>query len=283
MFCGDLTGKGVVPFVKEKDGYVCTFYGRRQVLRNERDLVRMEQQIDMTGLYPIRSTPEEIERYKQDPALVDAVMKERILARMREWMEQLTTQVDLKKIPVIVIPGNDDDPAVDEVIKSYRDAGVTWALDGPVDLLGFQVLSFAHVNPTPWDTPREATEDVLAVMLEEQVGKLERGRPTIFNIHAPPHGTSLDLAPKLKANLSPEMGPGGIETVHVGSTAVAEAIRRFRPAIGLHGHIHESGSHDLVDGIPVVNPGSEYGENILRGAIVEVHRGNVLRFWRVEG
>ncbi len=283
MLCGDLTGKGVVPLVKERDGYVCTFYGRREVAKNDKALAQMEQQIAMTGLYPIRATPEEIEQFKRDPSLVDRVMQEKIVERMGQWMEQLIAQVDLKKIPVIVMPGNDDDFAVDEVIKRYRDAGVVWALDGPVDLLGFQVMSFAHVNPTPWDTPREAPEEKLAEMLEVEMGKLDRGRPTIFNIHAPPYGTNLDIAPKLRKDLTPEVGPGGIETINVGSTAVYDAIRRFRPKIGLHGHIHESGAHDMIDGIPVVNPGSEYGENILRGVIVEVAGGEVNRYWRVEG
>lgn len=283
MLCGDLTGKGVVPFVKEKDGYAHYFYGKRELLKTEKALLEMEQQIAMTGLYPIRATPEEIEQYKQDPKLVDKVMKEKIVARMKEWMEQLTAQIDLKKIPVIVMPGNDDDYAIDDVIKSYRDAGVVWALDGPVNVLGFQVMSFAHVNPTPWDTPREATEDKLAEMLEAEMAKLDHGRPTIFNIHAPPHGTNLDLAPKLRKDLTPEVGPSGIEMVNVGSTAVADAIRRFHPKIGLHGHIHESAGHDMVDGVPVLNPGSEYGENILRGVIVEVAGGDIKRFWRVEG
>lgn len=283
MFCGDLTGKGVVPFVQEKGGWAHYFYGKRELLKSEKQLQEMEQQIAMTGLYPIRTTPEEVEQFKKDPALVDKIMKEKIVARMKEWMDQLVSTIDLKKIPVVVMPGNDDDFAVDAVIKSYADAGVVWALDGPIEVLGFQVMSFAHVNPTPWDTPREAPEEKLAEMLEVEMAKLDPKLPTIFNIHAPPYGTSLDQAPKLRKDLTPEVGPGGIEMVSVGSKAVREAIRKFRPKIGLHGHIHESSGHDVVDGVPVVNPGSEYGENVLRGVIVEVSGGNINRFWRVEG
>lgn len=283
MLCGDLTGKGVVPFVEEKGGYAHYFYGKREFMKNEKALLEAEKAIAMTGLYPIRATPAEIEQYQRDPKLVDKVMKEKIGERMKVWMEQLVAQIDLKKIPVIVMPGNDDDFLVDGVIKSFKDAGVVWALDGPVDVLGFQVMSFAHVNPTPWDTSREAPEDKLAEMLEVEMGKLDPKLPTIFNIHAPPHDTSLDQAPKLRKDLTPEIGPSGIEMVPVGSTAVREAIRKFRPKIGLHGHIHESAGHDMIDGVPVVNPGSEYGENVLRGVIVEVGNGDITRFWRVEG
>jgi len=283
MLCGDLTGKGLVPLVRDKQGYVCNFYGRKQLLRNEREIARMEQQISMTGMYPIRCTPEEVTELQQKPERLEQVMREQMVARMEQWMEQLVSRVDLKKVTVVVMPGNDDDPAIDEVIKKYRDAGVLWPLDGPVEVAGFQVASLAHVNPTPWNTPREGTEEQLEKLIEEQVSQLEDPRRSIFNFHAPPYGTSLDLAPKLKPDLTPVMGPGGVEMVHVGSKAVAEAIRRYRPVIGLHGHVHESAAHDLIDGVPVVNPGSEYGENVLRGVVVEMTRDGVQRFWRVEG
>jgi len=283
MLCGDLTGKGLVPLVQEKQGYVCSFYGRRQLLRNERDITRMEQQISMTGMYPLRCTQEEVNRLQNDPKHLEEVMREQMVARMEQWMEQLVSRVAPRKVTVMVMPGNDDDPVIDDVIKKYRDAGVVWPLDGPVEVAGFQVASLAHVNPTPWNTPREGTEEELQELIDEQVGQLDDPRRAIFNFHAPPYGTALDLAPKLRPDLTPVMGPGGVETVHVGSKAVADAIRKYRPLIGLHGHIHESAAHDLIEGVPVVNPGSEYGENVLRGVIVETTRDGIQRFWRVEG
>lgn len=283
MFCGDLTGKGLVPLVQEKQGYVCSFYGRRQLLRNDREIARMEQQISMTGMYPLRCTQAEVERLQNDPAYLEQVMREKMVARMEEWMEQLVSRVDLRKVTVMVMPGNDDDLAIDDVIKKYRDAGVLWPLDGPVEVAGFQVASLAHVNPTPWNTPREGSEEELAKLIDEQVSQLDDPHRSIFNFHAPPYGTALDLAPKLKPDLTPVMGPGGVETIHVGSQAVTGAIRKYRPLIGLHGHIHESAAHDRIEGVPVVNPGSEYGENVLRGVIVETTRDGVQRFWRVEG
>lgn len=283
MLCGDLTGKGLVPLLQDKQCYVCNFYGRKQILRNEREIARMEQHISMTGMYPIRCTPDEVSELQKKPERLEQVMRQQMVARMEQWMEQLVSRVDLKKVTVLVMPGNDDDTAIDEVIKKYRDAGVLWPLDGPVEVAGFQVASLAHVNPTPWNTPREGNEEELQKLIEQQVSQLDNPKRAIFNFHAPPYGTSLDLAPKLKPDLTPVMGPGGVEMVHVGSHAVAEAIRKCRPLIGLHGHIHESAAHDLIEGVPVVNPGSEYGENVLRGVIVETSRDGIQRFWRVEG
>jgi Icc-related predicted phosphoesterase len=283
MFCGDLTGKGIVPLVEEKGGVVNTFFGRRQVLRSEAEVKRAEEAISMSGMYPVRCTPEEVEALKANPKLVEERVRGEIVKRMEQWMEELVSRVDLKKTKVVVMPGNDDDYAIDEVIKRYCGVGIVWCLDGPVEVAGFEMISLAHVNPTPWNTPREATEEELAVMIEKLASQLSDPRRSIFNFHAPPYGTSIDLAPKLKPDLTPVIGPGGAEMIHVGSRAVAEALRRWRPVIGLHGHIHESGGQDRVDGVPVVNPGSEYGENVLRAVIVETSRDGILRFWRVEG
>ena len=60
----------------------------------------------------------------------------------------------------------------------------------------------------------------------------------------------------------------------VGSTACRAAIERYQPLLGLHGHLHESrGVHKLGRTI-CLNPGSEYNEGILRGALVELRRGS---------
>ena len=40
--------------------------------------------------------------------------------------------------------------------------------------------------------------------------------------------------------------------------------------IGLHGHIHESKGIRKLAGVTIANPGSEYGEGILDGLIVDL-------------
>lgn len=108
-------------------------------------------------------------------------------------------------------------------------------------------------------------------------------RRSIFNLHAPPHGTMLDLAPELDASKKPVTIAGQVNFEHVGSKAVTEAIERYQPLMGLHGHIHESCGHDSIGDTPVINPGSEYGEGILRGYVIEIENGLVVNQWKVEG
>jgi hypothetical protein len=94
----------------------------------------------------------------------------------------------------------------------------------------------------------------------------------IFSLHVPPLGTGLDLAPKLDDYLRPRVGAGGLEMIPVGSTATRDAIVRYKPMIGLHGHIHESKGVKKLDGVTIANPGSEYGEGVLDGLLVDIDR-----------
>jgi Icc-related predicted phosphoesterase len=56
----------------------------------------------------------------------------------------------------------------------------------------------------------------------------------------------------------------------VGSTAVRELIETYQPALGLHGHVHESKAMNTIGRTVVANPGSEYTEGVMRAAHVEL-------------
>ena len=63
------------------------------------------------------------------------------------------------------------------------------------------MLSCSWTNPTPWDSPREEPEERLLERLHGLAAQLDPGLTTIFNLHCPPHGTTLDRAPQLTADL----------------------------------------------------------------------------------
>jgi len=97
----------------------------------------------------------------------------------------------------------------------------------------------------------------------------------IFNIHCPPYRSGLDSAPLLDAELKPVVRGGHLELKPVGSTAVCEAIERFQPLLGLHGHVHESPAMKKIGRSMGINPGSDYLTTHLRGAIVQLDRHKV--------
>jgi uncharacterized protein len=65
--------------------------------------------------------------------------------------------------------------------------------------------------------------------------------------------------------------------VPVGSRAVRQAIEEYQPLLSLHGHIHESPGSVRIGRTVAVNPGSEYGEGVLRGALITVGGGRIRR------
>jgi uncharacterized protein len=284
LLCGDLTGKSLVPIIDQGDGtHRAYYFGKNWSLSSGIEVDEMERRINDAGAYALRCDRDRVAELQSDPCQVESLMMSMIKDRVARWMELLIDQVDLSRVDVVVMPGNDDDWDIDDVIRSYSDRGIVWCLDGPVDVLGAPMISLDYVSPTPWDTPREDSERGMAKRIRGLVKQLADPSKAIFNFHAPPHGTMLDLAPELDANKKPVTIAGQVSFVHVGSKAVTEAIEKYQPMIGLHGHIHESYGHDKIGRTPVINPGSEYGEGILRGYIVEIEEGEVVNQWKVEG
>ena len=76
---------------------------------------------------------------------------------------------------------------------------------------------------------------------------------------------------------------GRAVTAPVGSIAVREAIEEYQPLLSLHGHIHESGGSVTIGRTTAINVGSEYGEGVLRGVLVTVGDGKLLRYQAVSG
>jgi Icc-related predicted phosphoesterase len=57
--------------------------------------------------------------------------------------------------------------------------------------------------------------------------------------------------------------------IPAGSTAVREAITRYQPVAGLHGHIHEAYGTRTIGKTRCFNPGSDYSAGVLKGLIVD--------------
>jgi len=284
VLAGDLTGKVLVPIIKQSDGvWTATYFGRRWVLKSEGEVRDFEERLEGSGAYFVRVTKEEFEELRSNPKKVEELMVKLMCDRLRSWLKFLVTHVDTKKVLTIVMPGNDDEYVIDDVIKEFEDEGIIYPVDKVLELDDLEVISSPYVNPTPWRTPRELEEKDLERHLRKLVSSLRRPEKAVLNLHCPPHNTHIDLAPKLTKDLRPIVVAGFVQYEHVGSRAVRKVIEEYQPLLGLHGHIHESGGADRIGRTVVLNPGSEYGEGVLRGYIVEVLDGGLKNYWRVEG
>ncbi|RLG52225.1 MAG: phosphoesterase [Thermoproteota archaeon] len=286
ILAGDLTGKAIVPIVDYGDRYETTLIDQKLVARSSEELEKIKERIEGIAYYYVILTKEELQDIAQSPKKQEELFKKVMVERLEKWLNLLVEKVDLRKTTAIVMPGNDDEKYIDETIKRFEDRGVIYPLDKTVELpYGYQVISHEYVNPTPWNTPREAPEDKLEKMLRKKIEKsgVKDFKKALFNFHCPPWNTKLDLAPKLDKNLKPVYVGGRPVLVHVGSRAVRKLEEEYQPLMGLHGHIHESYASDKIGDTIVINPGSEYSEGLLRGFIIEFEPDGLKTYWKIEG
>lgn len=143
------------------------------------------------------------------------------------------------------------------------------------------MITTGYSNPTPWNTERELGEGELKARIVQMAEEARHAETVVAVLHAPPFDSGLDQAPELDDDLRVQ-GGGGL-TAAVGSTAVREYLEEYQPLVGLHGHVHEGTGTARLGRTLCINPGSEYTEGVLAGAIVEVAGTEVLRHQLVRG
>lgn len=275
---GDVTGKALVPIVVRDDrNHAVTFGGEEQVLEGMEALVKFEKLVADTGFYSIRVTPEEHQQLAANDAARHRLFVDVVCRRVAQWMELADERLRGTGIQCLVSPGNDDFEEIDAIMRQAERVAMP---DGDVVVIGdeYEVVSCGKANRTPWDCPRDVPEDELEAAIERLAGRVNRPERAIYNLHCPPYGTPLDQAPLLDENLRPLSGPGGVIVGPVGSTAVRRTIEEHQPLMSLHGHIHESRASVKLGRTFAVNPGSEYGEGVLRGALFTLDKGSVKGF-----
>ncbi len=285
LIAGDLTGKALVAVVRGESGgesWTASVLGQRRVARDEKELAELERSIADLGYYAVRVTPEERAAMEADPALVRSHFHEHITRRVREWMDLAADRLDGSGVPVYLMPGNDDDFEIDPVL-----ADSTYCRnvnEQVVDLTPWhQLVSMGWSSPTPWSTPREMPEEAFLDKLSGLLKGVRDPRKTIIMTHVPPYDSGLDTAPLLSPDLRPTASAGDLLRGPVGSKGVRAVIEQFKPVLGVHGHIHESGGERKIGSTLCLNAGSESSMGVLRGYLVDLSEKGVERTLRVEG
>ena len=278
---GDVTGKVMVPITAYTGYWQTTVRGQAIRMETEAELEEIQRKIRNTGSYPAVVTPDELSELSAVEGAIDRRFSQEMVKSLDRWMDMADSKLAGHDLPCILNGGNDDIWEIDDIIDAAP--RVSFGEGRMIDLDGFHLVSMGWVNPTPWDTFREAPEDELATKIETVVSQIPDMERAIFNFHAPPYGTGLDEAPQLDANLRPMLGGAAMKAV--GSTAVRDAINRHQPMLSVHGHIHESRGIKRLGRTLAINPGSVYGDGVLQGAVLELNakKGKVTKYLLVNG
>ncbi len=283
---GDLTGKSVIPILRNPDGnYETNILGQRFSEISGPKLQDIEARINLLGFYPYYTTREEWANVAAYPTKYDGLYEQLALDRIRSWVELSKEKLAETNTALYVTGGNDDPPAIVDFLKNQT--AIVNSEDEIVTLGEvFSMVSLGFSNHTPWKTPRECGEDELERKIEALMFRVSDRNRMVFNFHVPPHKSTIDAAPAVDDSVNPPryvMRNGMPVMINAGSTAVRSAIEKYQPFLGLHGHIHESKGAVKIGKTLCVNPGSEYSEGILRGVIVNLDESGIKSYQFTSG
>ena len=234
---GDITGKMVIPIVRDENGVsTAQLFGRKERMESEAEIVKFEQRVRGNGMYPYRTTAQEV-------ASISALSED----EQERWFEQ-------------VIESAAEVESCDEKVVEFD---------------GYPMLSLGYSNRTPWDSPRELDEDALHERISAMAESIGDQTRAVWNIHVPPRDSQLDTAAELDDDFNVVLVGKQPHMIPVGSQAVRDAIETYQPLVALHGHIHESPGATRIGRTLCINPGSDYHTGRISGCIVNLRGDRV--------
>jgi len=275
---GDITAKQLVPIVPQADGgWRASEGGTVMQLKSDEERTTLLKRAAMIGAYAIDLDDEDDEaRLRADAAYRHERFRQAMRELLVSWVRVAEERLKPAGIPIHMMLGNDDEEELRDVLEASD--WVTHSEGRVCRVDGHEMISWGWSTPTPWDTPREQSEDDMAAGIAQMAMRLDDPERAIFNLHCPPYASGIDDAPELDAEFRPVVKGGQVKHIPVGSHAVREAIERWSPLIGLHGHVHDASGTQTVSRTRCFNPGSNYQHGVLRGVLVRLRKGK-LRDW----
>jgi Icc-related predicted phosphoesterase len=285
---GDVTGKFLIPVITASDGTKrVTLHGQRREIKTGQEMQDLITNLGVLGYYSVEMTEAEFNSAYQDETIVDAIFLREQCKRLNEWVSLADERFQGTGIKMYVTGGNDDSVEALDALEGIPSEHVIPCENKHVMIDELHTMvSLGISNLTPWHTPREFPEEVVAQRIEEAVRGIDDFTNVIFNFHVPPHGQGLDMCPELdttKDPPAPVMHGGEHAFKPAGSTAVLEAIRKYQPLLVLTGHIHESRGTVQIGRTFALNPGTAYGEGPLRGTLVNLGDGKIVSWQMTSG
>ena len=238
---GDVTGKVLVPILAMPGYWEVSFGGQRLRLETRAELDEIQRKIRDRGSYPSVMAPDELDALSEADGSVDRRFTLEMTRGLDRWLDMADGKLRGGEIPCILNGGNDDIWDIDAIIEASP--SVSFAESKVLDIGGFYLASMGWTNPTPWNTFREAPEDVLTSKIDAVVSQIPDMSRAIFNFHAPPYGTGLDEAPGPRREHAADTWRRGHEAGRLeGGQGSHPQVRAV--AVGARAHPREPGSQE---------------------------------------
>jgi Icc-related predicted phosphoesterase len=279
---GDITGKFLVPMIRDPSGrYRCRYGDREYADLGDDEVKELKQTIRRFGAYPVVGTEDEL------APLADEEQREQVFQKvlyesLSEWVELAEDRLKGTGHRLFVAPGNDDFLELDAALQGSE---VVMFAENQCLAIDehHEMITTGYSNPTPWDTPREMSEEELGARIDGMLRNVSDRDNLIAVLHPPPFDTRLDGAPKINSDFELQKEFGEIGTMPVGSHAVRRFIEDAQPLLTLHGHVHEGRGIDHIGRTVCINPGSEYTEGVLNGVLIQLAPDRIISHQLVSG
>lgn len=276
---GDISGKMLIPIIDLGAGKYTATLQSNTVSMAADELPAFEKKLAALGFYSSVMDQHQYERCTADPEEVERLFLNKACEQLSAWIRLAKERLGGTEVRCYITGGNDDHPQLVELLQREAGDAVVACENQVVSLQSdYRMISLGYSNQTPWKTPREITETELGSKIEQIFAGVDDCTKLVFNMHVPPLDSTLDTCPMLDTSTDPPtvVTSGGEPVMFgAGSQAVTDAIKKYQPLLSLHGHIHELCGVVKIGRTTAVNPGSEYGEGILRGAIINLQGDKV--------
>ena len=185
---GDITGKMLVPIVRNANGsYDCNYGEDRYTGLDEAGMLELTARIRGFGHYTAVVSPDELAQLQTDEAHRDSVFRQVVLKSCEDWVALAEERLRGTGIRCFMAPGNDDFLSIDDALSSSD--VVEFAENRVIDLDDtHQMITTGYSNLTPWDTERELPEPELRARIDGMATQVRVPENMVAVLHPPPIG-----------------------------------------------------------------------------------------------
>src|SRR5437764_3568594 len=165
-------GKALVPVVRDGAVYRARFEGQDRALDPD-DVAAFVRDVERGGFYSKVMEWDEYAAARADPAAQQGLFVEAARMRLASWLSYAEDRLAGTGVRAYLTGGNDDEPAVLEILDRHRGEHAVACEGRLVELDGeHTMVTVGWSTPTPWDTPREADDEHIAAMIRTEVARV---------------------------------------------------------------------------------------------------------------